>query len=198
MVSDLPSLRNTVSPSPPPAPQIYFQKVDDSSDLVSPESHGGSAGTDESQNARPDASSKETLQHPRPDADDKHSESDPVSPENRDGRVRMDEGPNETPHAGPTATLQDHPSRANRDSSGSRTDLQNTFSSGNASRVDVNNKKSSELSVHKFVFVVSETGTGSDLNRDSDGDDEGTSGTSPISTLTTCTLHGRTLSSKCR
>jgi len=49
-----------------------------------------------------------------------------------------------------------------------------------------------------IFVVVAETRIGSDLNRDSDGDDEGTSGTLPISALITCTLHGRRLSPECR
>jgi len=193
---NLPSLRNAVSPSPPPTPQTPSQK-NYRSDPISPENYGGSAETGESQNEIPDASPREMLQHPPPDADDNHSESDPVSSENRDWSVRMDEGPNATSHAGPAATLQDHPARADYDYSGSRTDLRDTLSSGNVSRVDVSDKESGELSVREF-FVVAKTSIGSDLNRDSDDDDEGTSGTSHISPLTTCTLHGRRLSSKCR
>jgi len=143
-VSDPSSLHNTVSPSPAPTLQTPSQKVDDRSDRIPPENHGGSAETEESQNGRPDASPEETLQHSPPDAGDNRSESDPIPPENHDVSVRTDEGPNETPHAGPTANLQDPPSHADHDSSGSRTDLQDT------STVDVNDKETGELSVRNF------------------------------------------------
>jgi len=197
IASDSPPLPNTASPSLHPTPQI-LSKMNYRSDPLPPENHGGSAGADESQNERLDASSRETLQHPPPDADDNYSESDVASPEYRDVSVRMDEGPNETPPAGPTATLQDHPSHADYDSSGSRTDLQDILGSRNASRVDMSDEGSGKLSVRKFVFVAAETSIGSDLNRDSDGDDKGASGTSSISVLTTCTLHGRRFSSEFR
>ena len=190
IASDSPSPHNTVSSSPLPTPQIPSQGVDDKSDSVSPEDNGGSAGADESKNGRPDAISKEMLQYPRSDADDNRSESDSVSPENRDGSAGIDEGQ--------SATSQGPPSHTDYDRSGSHTDLQNALGGGNTSRVDVSDKEPSELSVRKFVFVVTETSIVSDLNRDSDGDGEGTPGTLPISTLTTCTLHGRRLSSECR
>jgi len=201
MVSDSPSLRNTVSPSPLPAPQIPLQKADDRSDSISPENHGWSAGTDESQNARPDAISRETLQHPPPDADGNRSESDFVSPEDRNGSVGMDKGPN--------ATLQVPPSHIDYDYSGSTTNLQNTLGGGNMSGGDVDSERPSELSARKFVFVVAEIIIGSDFNRGSDENDEGdywskmrkddleASGMF-ISTLPTRTLHGWRLNSECR
>ena len=191
---DSPSLPNTVSPSHPPTPQIPSQKMNYRRDLISPENHGWSTGLDESQNERLAVISKEMLQHPLPDADHNRSGSDPVSPGNRGGSVRIDEGPNEASRAGPMATLQDHPSHADYDSSGSHTDLQDTLSGGNVSRVDVGDKGSGKLSVRKFVFVVAETSIGLDFNRDSDGDDEEASGTSHISALTTYTLRGPRLS----
>jgi len=202
MVSDSSSLRNTVSPSPPPAPQILLQKVDDRSDSISPQNHGWSAGTDESQNARPDASSRETSQHLPPDADGNRSENDFVSPQDRDGSVGMDKGPN--------ATLQVPPSHVEYDYSGSTTNLQNTLDGRNTSGGDVDSERPSELSARKFVFVVAETSIGSDFNRGSDDNDEGdylskmrqddleTSGMLLISTLPTRTLHGWRFNSECR
>jgi len=207
---NLPSLRNTVSPSPPPTPQTPSQKVDYRSDLVPPDHHGGSAETEESRNERPDVSSKETLQHPPPDAGDNRSESDSVSPENRDGSARIDEGPNDTSHTGSAETLQDHPSRADYDSPGSRTDLQDTLSSGNASGVSVSDEESGGLSVRELVFAVAEIGVGSDLNRGSDSNDEEeyrpktrqddseTSGTLLVPILPTRTLHPWRFWSECR
>ena len=124
--SDPPSLHNTVSLSPDPTPQILSQKVDDRGDLISPESHGGSAVVDKSQNERPDASSMEMLQHPPPDAGDNRSESGPVSSENRDGSARIDEGQSEGPDASFGVVLQDTPSDADRECSGSNT-LQNNL-----------------------------------------------------------------------
>jgi len=211
-VSDPPSLHNAVSPSPPSAPQTPSQMVDDRSDPVFQKNHGERAGVDESQSTRLHTGSKETLQHPQPDADDSHSESDTVSPENRDGSARIDEGLNETSHAGPSVTLQDPPSHTDYDSSGSRTDLQDTPSSGNVSRVDVGDKGSGELSVRKLVFTVAEIGVGLDfnLNRGSDGNDEEqyqpktrqdgpeASGMLPVSFSPTRTLHLWRFWSECR
>jgi len=200
MVSDSPSVRNRVSTSPPPAPQILFQKEDDGSDLVSPENHGESTEMEESQNERPDPGSRETLHRPPPDADDSRPESDSVPPENQDWSGTMNEGPNETSHASPVATLQDPPSHPDYDSSESRTDTQDTLSSRNASKVNVGDEGPGELSVRKLVFVVAEIGVGSDFNRGSDGNDEGddwsetqqddleASGTFLVPTLPTCTL----------
>ena len=172
MVSDSLSLRNTVSPSLPPAPQTLFQKEDSGSDLVPLENHGESTGTEESQNGRPDAGSKETLHHPSPDADDSRSGGDPVPPENQDWSTTMNEGPNETSHASPVATLQDPLPHLDYDSSESRTDLQDTLSSRNASGANVGDEGPGELSIRKFVCVVAEIDVGSDFNRDSDGNDE--------------------------
>jgi len=203
IASDSPSLRNTVSPSPPPTSQIPSQKEDGRSDPISPEIHGGSAGADESQGKRQDTSSRGMLQHPPPDADNNHSGSDPVSPENCDGSMRMDEGPNGTPPAGPTETSQDPSSHAHHDSPGSRTDPQDTLSSGNASRIDASDEGYGELSVRKLVFAVAEIGVGSDPNVTCgvDGNDEEqygsntqqdpeASGTLLVSTRPTRILHG--------
>ena len=209
MVSDSSSLRSTVSPSPSPTPQIPSKEVDYRNDPISPEDRE-SAGADESQDARPHTSSSEMLQHPPPDADDNHSESDLVSPENRDWIARMDDGPSETLHVSLRAILQDHPSHADHDSSGSCIDLQDTLSSGNASRVDVNHKLISELSIHKLVFAVAKIGVGLDYSCGSDeSDEEGylsetqqddseASGTLFVSTLPTRTLHERGFNSGCR
>jgi len=71
--SDLPSLRKTISPSPCPTPQISSQKTNYSSDPVSPESHGGRAGADQGQNARPRASPRVISQDPPSDTDCNHS-----------------------------------------------------------------------------------------------------------------------------
>jgi len=205
------SLHNAISPSPPFTPQTPSQKSY-RSDLISQENCGGSAETGESHNERPDAASKEMLQHPPPDAGDNRSESVSVSPENRDGSVRMGEGPNEKSHAGPAATLQDHLSRADYDSSGSRTDLQDTLSSRNVSRVGVSDEGFGELSVCKLVFAVAEIGVGSDFNfnRGSGGNDGGNywsetqqdefeaSGMLLILTLPARVLHGWRFDSECR
>jgi len=205
--SDSPSFHNTVSPSPSSIPQTQKNYR---SDPVSPENHGGSAETGESQNERPDAGSKEMLQHPPPDAGDHYSESDYAPPEIRDGSVRINKDPNETSQPGPTATLQDPPSRVDYDHSGSRTDLQDTLSSGNASRVGVSDEGSGGLSVRKLVFAVAEICIGSDFNRGSGGNDGGNywsetqqgkfeaSGTLLVSTLPTRVSHGWRFDSKCR
>jgi len=210
IASDTPPLHNTVSISPPPTPQIHSQKVDDRSDLISPENHGRSAGTDESQDARLPTSSKEMLQLPPPDADDSHSGSDPVPPENGDGGAGMDEGPNETSNAGHRATLQDPPSHTDYNCAGSRTDSQDTLSSGNASGGDAGNEGSGELSIRKLVVAVAEIDVGSDFNRRSDGNDEGNycsktrqevfeaSGMLLVSTLPTRIVRGLRFDSECR
>ena len=125
-LSDPLSFHNTISPSLRSTPRTPSQMVDDRSGPVPPENHGGSAGVDKSQNERPDASSKEMLQHPPPDAGDNRSESGPVSPENRDESARIDEGQNEGPDVSFGVVLQDTPSDADRDCSGSNT-LQNNL-----------------------------------------------------------------------
>jgi len=198
--SDPPSFYVTISPSPPSTPQTPPQMVDykNRNDPISPENHSGSAGTDESQNARLHTGSRETLQPPASDVDYDRSGSDPVSPENRGGSVGVDEGSNPTSHASSREASRGPPSHTGYDYFGTYANLQNTPGGGNTSGRDVGNEGSGELSAHKFVFIVAETSIGSHFNRDSDGDDEGASGTLPISILTASTLHGRRLSSECR
>ena len=135
MMSDLPSLRNT--DSPPPPPQIPSQKEDGRSDPISPEGRGGRAGADESQDARSDASSKEMLQHPLADVSDNRSGSDPVSPVNHDGSAGIDKNRGGGSHASSKTLLQDPPSGAGCDRSGSCTNLQDALGDGDASRRDV-------------------------------------------------------------
>ena len=55
----------------------------------------------------------------------------------------------------------------------SHTDLQSARGGGAASRKDVSGKGSRKLSVRKLVFTVADNGIESNLNRDSDGNDEG-------------------------
>jgi len=69
MVSDSPSPRNVVSPSPSSTPQTSSQLANRSSEPVSPGSDGGSAGADDGKNERPDATSSVMLQDTPPDAD---------------------------------------------------------------------------------------------------------------------------------
>jgi len=183
IASDPPSPRNAVSPYPLPTPQIPSQGVDDKGDPISQENHGGSTGADKSKNERPDAIFKETLQRPRPDADDHRSGSDTVSPKNRDGSAGMDEGQNATSRASSREATQGPPSHTDYDRSGSNTNLQNTLGGGNMPRVDLSDKEPGELSVRKFVCVVAETSIVSDLNRGSDGGGEGIPGTFPFRPL---------------
>jgi len=198
--SDPPPSYTAISPSPPSTPQTPPQMVDyrNRNDPISPENHGGSAETDESQNARLHTGSRETLQHPPSDVDYNRSGSDPVSPENRGGSVGVDEGSNATSRASSRETSQGPPSHTGYDYFGSHTNLQNTPHGGNTSGRDVGNEGSGKLSARKFVFIVAETSIGSYFNRDSDGGDEGASGTLPVSILAAGALHGRRLSSECR
>jgi len=200
---DPPPLRITVSPSPPPTLRIRSLGVGYGSvGPVSPGNRGESVGADESQDARPHASPKEMLQHPPLGAGDNRSGSDLVSPENCDWVARTDEGPNEKLHPSPRATLQD-PSY-----SVSGTDLQDTLSSGSALRVGVSDKRSGELFIPKLDFAIAEIGVRSDFNYGSEGcvsatqeddlDDFEASGTLPILTFPTRTLHGWRFGSECR
>jgi len=200
-VSRSPWLRNTASPSPPPTLQIPSQEVDYGSDPISPEDRGESPGADKSHNTRLHASSEEMSQRSSLDAGDDHSGSDITSPENRDWTARADEGTSAISHPSSRELSPVPPYHTDYDHSGSRTNLQDTLSSGGTSGVDVSDEGSGESSVRKLVFGVAEVGVGSDDSDEEDDlsetqqDDSEVPGMLLVPTLPARNLHGRRFSS---